>query len=220
MSDAQTNSLDTSQPERPWAAPLVVVSTIAGFALAIGRGHETNVWWSTALAGAVGLVLALSLFPRVTHHWGKVGFTTLSAGLGFGVAQSLATVWGFHVLSPHVASLELQAQELYAMLETSTPNAIRLLVLGALIFAEEFIYRGVAFDFLKKRWGTQAAIALATLLYATPQIASGSWVLVLIAVVCGLVWTLQRAVYRGIFVPLLTHIVWDVCIFFVFPLVP
>ena len=60
--------------------------------------------------------------------------------------------------------------------------------------------------------------AAAVLLYAIPQMIGGSWLLVLLAVGCGAVWTAMRIGTRSLWAPWLCHLGWDLLVFIVHPL--
>jgi membrane protease YdiL (CAAX protease family) len=55
-------------------------------------------------------------------------------------------------------------------------------------------------------------------LYALPLVASGSWLLVIIGITAGSVWTLVRLRSNGILVSLVSHGMWSCATFIAFPL--
>jgi membrane protease YdiL (CAAX protease family) len=55
--------------------------------------------------------------------------------------------------------------------------------------------------------------------YAAAQIGTGSWILVLLALVCGTVWTLQRRWSRSLLSPLLAHLIWTPVVILLHPVV-
>jgi membrane protease YdiL (CAAX protease family) len=61
-------------------------------------------------------------------------------------------------------------------------------------------------------------VFVASLIYGLAHIASGSVTLMAVAFVCGLAWGLLRVATRSLWAPILTHVLWDLVIVFVWPL--
>lgn len=95
----------------------------------------------------------------------------------------------------------------------------RIVLLMALVIGpgEELFWRG----FLQRRFsghsGGLAGYALATALYAGVHIASGNIMLVLAALVCGMFWGFLYYRYRSMMINIVSHTVWDIAVFVVFP---
>jgi membrane protease YdiL (CAAX protease family) len=59
------------------------------------------------------------------------------------------------------------------------------------------------------------AISVAT--YAAAQFGTGSWIVMLLALVCGTLWTLQRQLTRSLLSPLLAHLIWTPTVILFYP---
>ena len=59
------------------------------------------------------------------------------------------------------------------------------------------------------------AIAIAT--YALAQFGSRSWVVALMAIVCGTIWSLQRHFTQSLVSPLIAHFIWTPMVIFLHP---
>ena len=61
-------------------------------------------------------------------------------------------------------------------------------------------------------------VLLSTACYAIPHLCSGSWLLLGVVLICGVIWSSLRVMTGSLVVPLLTHLVWDLGVFVMFPL--
>lgn len=217
---------DARQPS-PAPATLVCAVTVLGFGLALYWGQHVNVWPLTLAAAVVSLGSAVLLLPEAVQRsadraapWSEQSLgRVLAAGVLAGIVLSLATSGGYFALRQLWPPVENEARLLYSMMATETPVWIKLCVLLVVVTTEEIVWRGVLFRSLAGRVSVWGAVAIATVAYSLPQLASGSWLLVLVALGCGCVWTLQRAWTGLLSFPLITHLVWDLWLFFLFPLV-
>lgn len=211
----------------PTATALVCSVTVLGFGLALYWGQHVNVWPLTLVAAVVSLGSAFLLVPEAVQRsadraapWSeKSPGRVLAAGVVTGILLSLATTGAYFALRQLWPPVEQEARLLYSMMATETPVWVKLGVLLVVVATEEIVWRGVLFRSLLGRVSVWGAVAIATLAYSLPQLASGSWLLVLVALGCGFVWTLQRAWTGLLSFPLVTHLIWDLWVFFLFPLV-
>lgn len=166
---------------------LVIIATIGGLA---GRG-----WWHRAFAerfarnAAVGLVVG-AVMTAGTYAAYAIVFTLAPA------------------ISGHVAGLYRVAHPGHF--------AAALACTLVVIVAEEVLWRGPCLDVLAGRkrrvvtaisWGTYTAVQLAT----------GSWVVALAALVCGAIWTAERGMTRSLVAPLASHLVWATVVIHLVP---
>jgi membrane protease YdiL (CAAX protease family) len=83
---------------------------------------------------------------------------------------------------------------------------------------EELVWRG----FLQRRWenrfGRFGAFIGVALLYTAVHAVSGNIMLILAALTCGLFWSFLYYKYRSIVLIVVSHTLWDILIFLVFPL--
>lgn len=89
-----------------------------------------------------------------------------------------------------------------------------LLIIGP---GEEIFWRGFLQRNFSIRFGKKWGFLLATLLYAGVHIASGNPMLVLAALVCGLFWGWLFMRFRSVILNVVSHTIWDLAVFIVFP---
>jgi membrane protease YdiL (CAAX protease family) len=140
----------------------------------------------------------------------------IGSGLAVGVLMTLATypVYGLaSALSPElggrVASLYQAAQQ--------TKLAEAWLWMPVIVLAEELLWRGALLHVLSERVPQSAAMAISIASYALAQLGTGSWIVMLLAAVCGSIWTLQRYLTHSLLSPLLAHLIWTPAVILLYP---
>ncbi len=95
----------------------------------------------------------------------------------------------------------------------------RIIVLMALVIGpgEELFWRGYVQRHLSSRFGDLTGFLLATLLYTAVHLATGNFMLVMAALVCGVFWGWLYLKYRSMLINILSHTFWDIAVFVVFP---
>jgi len=96
------------------------------------------------------------------------------------------------------------------------PWRVGLLLVFMIGPGEELFWRGWLQRSWQERFGP-AALPLATALYAAVHIASGNPMLVLGAAVCGVYWGFLYRRFHSILLVAVSHTLWDVAVFLVFP---
>ncbi|MBI5537383.1 MAG: CPBP family intramembrane metalloprotease [Deltaproteobacteria bacterium] len=201
-----------------------IVVWIACFRLLVRHGT----WLPFVVAGSLLAALSILSDPSVRT---LLRPTLARAGIGIAGAVVMigSTYGGFFVLRLLVPSLEAQTRSLYALLHAGDVSDIERAGLIVIVAsAEEVLFRGV----LIGRESTEQAqrfslnldgsglarIALFGGLYAAPAAASGSPLLVVVALICGLYWGWLRRLSGSIFAPILAHAAWDLSILVLRPL--
>jgi membrane protease YdiL (CAAX protease family) len=97
------------------------------------------------------------------------------------------------------------------------------LIIGILLFlwigpAEEVFWRGFVQHRLSKRLGEMQGYVFTSLIYASVHIWAFNLMLFLAALICGLFWGGLFKRYRSVWPVLISHAVWDVAIFILFPI--
>lgn len=210
-----SRSIDTERLDAGPAITLVVASV--AFAVALFTRRTGNVWLGVALASlvSIGAAWLTNASPRVELGRGLARETALGAIAG--AVMALATQLVAPVALQLVPGAEAEVDALYANLAHPPGPIAALPVLALAVVAEELVWRGVAMELLAERpWWV--AVGAAALLYALPQIASGSWLLVALALACGLAWGAMRRWRGGLVAPITTHFVWNLAIFVLWPI--
>jgi membrane protease YdiL (CAAX protease family) len=193
------------------------VTTLALF-LSLLPGSIVGLWPGMAAAGVLGVGAAWwASRAQAPMRW-RPTRRDIAFGVLGGVAMVCATHLSYAPAIEAVPALAHEARLLYARLDEPPGrwSAVPLIVL--VVIAEELVWRGVAYPHVERRFGRLAAVAIVTITYGIPQLGSGSWLLVLLALACGFVWTLQRAATGRVAAPLLTHLTWTVSVMLLFPL--
>ena len=96
---------------------------------------------------------------------------------------------------------------------------LSLPIVALVVLAEEVMWRAVLMDAIRPKLGAVATLAVATAIYAIPQAVSGNWPLLAAAVGCGSVWGVLYLLRRDVVAPFACHMLWDVVVFVVWPVV-
>lgn len=140
----------------------------------------------------------------------------IGSGLAVGVLMTLATYPAYGLAAALFPELGAEVQGLYATVRQTTIGEA-LVWMPAIILAEELLWRGALLHVLAARVPHSAAMALSVSSYALAQLGTGSWLVMLLAVVCGSIWTLQRRLTCSLLSPLLAHLIWTPVVMFLHP---
>ena len=140
-----------------------------------------------------------------------------------GVALA-ALLWAVFWLGDKVSSwlfdfARPQVDAVYGMKDGVAPwlVAVQLLLLTGP--AEELFWRGYVQRTLAARWNANIGFVVATALYTLIHIWSFNFMLIMAALVCGLVWGgLYRLRPQWLPALVLSHALWDTCVFVVIPI--
>ena len=178
----------------------------------------SGIWLINALAAVLGITLGI--WAISTQH--QPLFRLTKRDLLIGVVVGICLIAGSQLVTRlvflqfDVAKAELA--RLYALLETY-PGARRAFpILMLVVLAEELVFRGAVTTWLGERYRPIVAIGLSTLLYLVPLMASGSWLLVLVGLSTGIVWTSARLWSQGLVVPLVSHALFSAATFVWLPI--
>jgi membrane protease YdiL (CAAX protease family) len=169
-------------------------------------------WWGQVFSATGDISLKLSLMVKPIRQK-KIGIGLLSAIILFGVFFIGNFV--FRYLFGFAAG---QIDQVY-QLKTQASSA-RIFLLMALIIGpgEELFWRGFIQKQLSGASRKYFGFAVTVVLYTMVHIASGNVMLILAALVCGLAWGGLYLRYRSITLNVVSHTVWDIAVFLVFPL--
>ncbi len=178
-------------------------------------------WWMTAsLLVLLGLVCLLD--PPWRHALvgdlkdgpvRKMVLGVLSAAVLYGV------FWVGNLASRYLlAGAAQDISGVYAFKGQATALRIALLMMFIIGPGEELFWRGFLQRRLEEALGRRAGWLVATGIYAAIHVATGNPILVLAAGVCGAFWGWLYLHYRSMFLNAVSHTVWDIVIFILFPL--
>ena len=200
---------------------LLALALFVPLFLTQGIGPFDFWWWISA-----NLLILLGLVCLVDTQWRralagdlrehpvrKIAWGILSAAVLYGVfrvgdeASRYLFAGAAHDISA-VYSFKGEAPALRIVL-------LMLLIIGP---GEELFWRGFLQRSLEDMLGPRRGWLVATGIYAAIHVATGNPILVLAAGVCGAFWGWLYSRYRSMFLNAVSHTVWDIVIFILFPL--
>lgn len=196
---------------------LSMLGLIVGWGLLMQRfGSAGNIY---AVMGPFALSVVLvvaALSSRKLAIWLRPTRRALLTGVAVGVAMTLATYPVYAALRSVVPALESEVAALYtAAHQTSLAHALPWVL--AIIVAEEVLWRGALLRVLERRVPPALAMAISVATYAAAQFGTGSWIVMLLALVCGTLWTLQRHLTHSLLSPLVAHLIWTPTVILFYP---
>lgn len=198
-------------------ALLIAAGMVAVWVAGAAASRLVGIW---AAVGTTAVMLAgLSL---VTMRGRLGGNGTWHDALLWGVPAGLVMVAGTHVLhGPVTARLPWLLSDIARLYEAfDGPGRLTAaVVMPVVVVCEEIVWRGAVFGALSERLSRVSAVGLATLLYAAAHAPIGSAGLVMTCLGAGLCWTALRALTNQLATVVVAHIVWDVAVLMLVPLV-
>jgi membrane protease YdiL (CAAX protease family) len=203
---------------RAHAIAVIGVAT-AVFGIAMACRELGNPWWTSVAAAGTATVPSILVLRSQLKELMCTSPREVLAATVVGLALVAATHTTYGVASFLFPGLGVSVAELYEGIQSTMPHILLTLPLVlAVVLAEELVWRGVAFDLMRPRFSARGTILVATALYSVPQLIGGAWLLVLAALVLGLILSIQRTTTKSLAAPLVTHAIWSVSIFVLFPL--
>jgi NADH dehydrogenase len=167
---------------------------------------------------AMGLLMAGSLGIRAVRERLAPTVRRVAVGIAAGALLYGLTRVGAWTLQAVWPAWVVQARELSAW-KSGQSTAFLGVSLILIVAAEEIFWRGVVARFCMERWGIAPGIVAAALLYMGAHAATMNPLLFGAALGCGLYWGLLMALTGDLTAPIVSHLIWDVMILFVAPLV-
>jgi len=215
----------TASREHPVAFVLITALAVILFApLFIFRqiGPLDFWWWMSA-----NLILLVVLSAISGRNYRKLIAQDFSSGvlqkIMYGILSAAVLYLVFYVGNILIRYLldfaDDNIQSIYGF-KGGAPNW-RILLLMFLVIGpgEEFFWRAWMQRYLEKRLGKVNGYLAATAVYTLVHVATGNLVLVLAALVCGLFWGWLFMKYKSVLLNSVSHTVWDIAAFVVFPFV-
>ena len=201
---------------RVWIA--VAVAAVLWFVMfSPWTAPHINSWYTMTTSAVVITTLAtLSCRECVT----TLRFTPGQIVAGVAIA---AVLWGVFWVGDKVSQLMFsfarpEVDMIYGMKTGTDPVVVGLLLLLIIGPAEELFWRGFVQRSLSARWGADAAFAVTLVLYTVIHVWAFNVMLLLAALVVGGCWgLLYRLRPQALPALIVSHAVWDVCAFVLFP---
>jgi NADH dehydrogenase len=177
-------------PLDPWKGMTVVMGLLLAASLALGAVRRR-----------------LSATPR------RIVLGLVSGGVLYGLTRA-----GVLVLKAAWPAWEGYARELSSW-KSGSSTVFLAVTLVMIVIAEEVLWRGVVARFMMERWGAAFGVLAGAALYTAAHVATMNPLLLAAAFGCGVYWGLLAAATDDLTAPIVSHLVWDVMVMFVTPLV-
>lgn len=201
---------------RLWG-PVVVAAVLWFVMFSPWTAPYVNFWYTMTFSAVVLTTLAtLSCRECVT----TLRFTLGQIVAGVAIA---AVLWAVFWVGDKVSQLMFsfarpEVDMIYGMKTGTDPTVVGLLLLLIIGPAEELFWRGFVQRGLSARWGADAAFAVTLVLYTVIHMWAFNVMLLLAALVVGGCWGfLYRLRPQALPALIVSHAVWDVCAFVLFP---
>lgn len=177
-----------------------------------------NFWITMGIAG-VTLILMSAFFGKdLKKHF---FFTRKDLLIGMG---SAAILYGVFYLGDIFSKLlfdfaQDQVTRIYLMKEGENEWYLGLLLIFLIGPAEEIFWRGYVQRMLEPKYGGWTALIVTALVYALVHIWSFNFMLIMSALVCGTFWGLLYKYNKNLATLIISHALWDVSVFVLFPIV-
>ncbi len=179
-----------------------------------------NFWVLMALAGVILTLLSFG-FDRELFRSLKERFRLWDIPLGLAIG---AVLWGIFWVGDKVAVwmfpfAEGQIGSIYSMKDGTSPLLIALLLAFVVGPAEEIFWRGYVQEGLSRKWSATMGFIVTTAIYSFVHIWGLNFMLLVAAAVAGGVWGLLYRLWpERIGALIVSHAVWDVAVFVLFPI--
>lgn len=200
--------------------PIVVAALLWFGMFSPWTAPHLNFWLAMAFAG---LALSNLSFTYDKGLWQSLKgcFRWIDIPLGIAIGAAL---WGIFWVGDKVAVwmfpfADGEIGSIYAMRDGMSYWTIGLLLLFVVGPAEEIFWRGYVQEQIGRRWSPTVSLFVTTAIYALVHIWSLNFMLVVAAAVAGGVWGLLYRFYpKRICALVVSHAVWDVAVFLLFPI--
>ena len=182
----------------------------------MSRFGDADVYSVMGPYACVVTLTCLALSARETLAAFSCSVRSALLGSVVGVAMTLLTYPAFSLAAQIIPGLTAQVAGLYQFASTTSAGKA-LLWVATLVVAEEVLFRQTLPRALQRWAAERTAFMLAIALYAGAQLGSGSWIVFLLALACGAIWTALR-IYTGSITPsLIAHGIWTPTVIVLLP---
>ena len=181
----------------------------------------TNFWLTMTASALLLIFMAWRLGRDSQFSIFNFQFSIYQLLLGLALAAAL---WGVFWVGDKLSSLLFgfargQVDSIYDMKTGLQPWLIALLLFLIIGPAEELFWRGFIQHELSLRWGENWGFVATTAIYTLIHLWSFNFMLIMAALVCGIVWGgIYRLKPKWLPALVVSHAVWDACVFVVFPI--
>jgi len=181
----------------------------------------TQIYFWLMMSVSAILLISFCLLPFVEYDWTELkDFSWKSVVVGL---LSAAALYGIFYVGNYVSSALFdfarpQVMNIYGIKDSADPVVIGILLLFLIGPAEEIFWRGLIQRQSSELLGNWVGPAFTALYYTAIHLFSMNIMLVAAAAVCSVFWGLLYKYYRNLPALIISHAVWDVAVFVVFPI--
>lgn len=176
-----------------------------------------NFWYAMSCSAIILWLISARLTPDFLRSF-HVGYKDLAIGV-----SSAVVLWGVFFIGDVVSSWMFnfaapQVSDIYSMKDNQDILFISLALILVIGPAEEVFWRGYLQRMLTVKYGKYAAFVSTTLIYALVHVWSFNFMLIMAALVCGFFWGVLYMYRRSLMTNIISHALWDVAVFIIFPI--
>jgi len=175
-----------------WLLMFIATGLLGGLGLALQRKQFTELYFFKPRFVVIGIVAAAALYAI------------------FFVGEVLSTRF-FDFAKPEIIKV-------YDTRDLASPVVIGALLMFWIGPAEEIFWRGLVQQRLVENCGAVIGYLTASFLYAAIHIFALNFMLLMASLICGLFWGALFLKYKSVWPGIISHALWDVAIFVVFPI--
>jgi uncharacterized protein len=195
---------------------LVILGLSVLWAVLMHQFGESPIYWIMGPYALVVCAVLLLLRGKALRARLRPTGKNVLLGIAMGTLMALLTYPAFNLAKSLFPELVSHVSELYAQSQNERLG-VALSAVIVIASAEELLWRGAWYEAWLPRLGPLWAGALSVASYALTQFGSGSFIVALLALVCGTVWTLMRHLTGSLVPGLIAHLIWTPTVILLVP---
>jgi uncharacterized protein len=215
LDDAAEEQVD-APPVRSLKYSMMLLGMSIVWGVLLSQFGQGQIYWIMGPYAAAMSAVLLTLRSDALLRRLRPTVKNVAIGVGVGVGMTLATYPAFAAAKALFPALAHNVSQLYQQSHDES-LAVALGWVLVLVAAEELLWRGAWYEALSARFGRAGAGVLSVLIYAGTQLCSGSFIVCLLAFVCGGLWTIQRHYTGSLLAPLISHAIWTPTVILLVP---
>ena len=193
----------------------IIIAAILWFLMFVIK--PINFWLEMSLSISALVLLSLA-YSRAHIKMKRITIRHILIGI-----SSAAILYGVFYLGNIITGYLLPFKDAQVLSVYSNRANGNLLWIGLLLLfiigpGEEIYWRGYIQNFLSEKLGENKGYLISVLLYAGVHIITGNLMLVIAALVCGIFWGWIYKKEKSLLPVIISHALWDLTIFVIFPL--
>lgn len=197
----------------------ILIAIIFWFVMFSHWTKEYVNFWLTMTAAGITLTLMSAFLGKDFKKQFSLSLKDVLIGLGSAVVLYVVFFLGDFFSKLLFDFAKDQVGQIYMMKEGENPLLLSLLLILLIGPAEEIFWRGYVQRMLEPKFGSWVALIVTTLIYTLVHIWSFNFMLIMSAMVCGAFWGLLYKYNKNLVTLIVSHAVWDVSVFILFPIV-